>query len=129
MCLRAAHYMHIINMGRQCAFSIFSPDIWYGVKPLGQAKFSLLNLVIFKINSLNLACPHTKCMEPTGVTRSCNSRSPQDSLWKSRIRTPWDVFCMLYRYPHGAPRGKKVLHTNCRLLQLDFILKFIQYSY
>ena len=25
--------------------------------------------VIFKINYLNLACPHTKCMEPTGVTR------------------------------------------------------------
>ena len=32
---------------------------------------------------------------------------------------------ILYRYPNPAPHGKKVFHTNCRLLQLNFILKFI----
>ena len=67
--------------------------------------------------------------EPTGVTRSCNSRFRSIPLRKSRIRAPWDVFCMLYRYPQGTLRYTKVFHTNCRFLQLDFILKFIQYSY
>ena len=36
---------------------------------------------------------------------------------------------MLYRYPHGTSRHTKVFHTKCRLLQLSFILKFVQYSY
>ena len=68
-------------------------------------------------------------MEPTGVTRAKSTGFPQDPSGKSRIRTPSDVFCMLYRYPNGTSRHTKVFHTNCRLLQLNFILKFIQYSY
>ena len=86
----------------------------YGMEcgQLGQAKFSLLEFVIFKINYLNLACPHTKCMEPTGVTRSCNSCFPQDPSRKSRIHTRQDVLCMLYRYPNGTWRDKKVCHTK-----------------
>ena len=101
MCLRAAHYMHIINMGRQCAFSIFSPDIWYGVKPLGQAKFSLLNLVIFKINSLNLACPHTKCIEPTRVTRSKKYEFPSSS--SVEIQDRHSLECLLHMLYRGVP--------------------------
>ena len=47
----------------------------------------VLEFVIFKINYLNLACPHTKCMEPTGVTRSCNSRSQcWHSIWSHDSR-------------------------------------------
>ena len=36
--------------------------------------------------------------------------------------------CIDIRTGHHG-RGRKVFHTNCRFLQLDFILKFIQYSY
>ena len=35
----------------------------------------------------------------------------------------------IYPNPGRAPPGKKVFHTNCRLLQLNFILKFIYYWY
>ena len=49
---------------------------------LGQAKFSLLEFVIFKINYLNLACPHTKCMEPTRVTRRKKYMFPLVPGWE-----------------------------------------------
>ena len=51
-------------------------------------------------------------MEPTGVTRSCNSCFRSIPVWKSRIRTRQDALCMLYRFPDGPSRATKVCHTK-----------------
>ena len=76
-----------------CTSSIrFQPVTFY--LQAAQAKFRLLEFVNFKINQLNLACPHTKCMEPTGVTRSKKYRFPVSS--SVEIQDPRSLGCPLH---------------------------------